>query len=333
MADLLSQDEIDALLAAIDEGASEIPETLSPKLASAEISNPVPYAFPHSEIFSKEQLYRLQKVHKTFCHALSGTLSSYLRTFVDLTLVTVESEIYAAFIQAIPHNPACMYVFSMKPLEGHSALEIDPLLVHAILDRLLGGRGASSLENKALTDIEHAVFTKVRNFFFKELQEAWKPIVECTLECEQFESNPPFVQMVSPEEPVILVTCTIKMDALSGIVRIAFPYVSMRRILPSLSTPSRQFFTQETQNQKQALQTNIEATKIPVTAVLGTTQISIRALLGLKVGDTLILKQKMTDPTTVYFDNKAKFLGLAGNAGKERAVLLKCPLTDSQSHS
>jgi flagellar motor switch protein FliM len=211
---VLSQDEIDALLLAIDEGVSELPK----------------------EIFSKDQIHSLQRLHKTFCRFLSTTLSGYLRTVVDVSLVAVEQRTYEEFTTTIHHNPACIHIFSLRPLEGRAFLEVEPLLAYSIIDRLLGGKGDPSSKNKAFTDIEETCFIQVSNFFFRGLNEAWKTVLEFDMRWEQFENSPPFVQWIAPEEVVILVTCEIKIGLVSGILRICFPYVYLQPILPSLNT-------------------------------------------------------------------------------------------------
>ncbi len=325
MADILSQDEVDALLSAIGEGASDTPAeegASSVSVSSPKDSTAVKYNFRRPEIVSKDQIRTLQMLHKTFCRFLTTSLSGYLRTIVEVNFVAVDQLTYGEFAMSINHNPACINIFSMRPLEGRSVLEVDPMLVHSIIDRLLGGTGDLPTENKALTDIEQTIFTKVNDIFFQGLNEAWKTVLEFNMAWEQFETNPQFVQVVAPGETVILITCEIKIGPVSGILSICFPFVYLQPIIQSLSAQTWISSAQKkpSDEMKNSVKRSIEKTTIPVTAVLGTTQLTIRELLGLKVGDAMVMDQKVTDPAIVYLDNKPRFLGFAGIFGKQKAV-------------
>ena len=156
MSDILSQEEVDALLSAVSAGVSESESTSTP-----DVSTPVfggfssddsekslsLYDFRRPDRVSKDQMRTLQNLHEGFARQFSTTLTNFLRTFVEIELVSVDQLTYSEFVMSIS-NPSCIYVFKMEPLEGNAILEINPSLVFFIIDRLFGGQGRPSEQNR-----------------------------------------------------------------------------------------------------------------------------------------------------------------------------------------
>jgi flagellar motor switch protein FliM len=215
MSDILSQEEVDALLNAVSTG-SLVPDNAGEKAPSPDMgSDPsddgsrdksvILYDFRRPDRVSKDQMRTLQNLHDGYARLLSTTLSSYLRTLVEIDIVSVDQLTYSEFMMSIS-NPSCIYVFQMEPLEGAAIFEVNPSLVFFIVDRLFGGQGKPSEHNRELTDIEKNVLTKIVERALLNLKEVWEHVGIFTPKIESYETNSQFVQIAPPNETVILIS-------------------------------------------------------------------------------------------------------------------------------
>jgi flagellar motor switch protein FliM len=323
MADILSQNEVDALLSAISNGEVESSEEgHAPEEGDSGASGSIyRYDFRRPDIVSKDQLRTLQMLHKTFCRYLTTNLSTFIRSIVEVNLVAVDQLTYGEFNLSLS-NPTCINVFSIAPLEGRAVLEINPVLVFSIIDRLLGGQGEPPATVRPLTDIEQSIISKVIDLFLAGFREAWQNIVKFDLKVEERETNPQFVQVVAPGETVILISCEVKMAQVSGILTVCLPFVYIEPIMSSLSAQHWISSTQKapTEDMKHSLRARLDQSKLDCRVVLGRSRLSIRELLDLKRGDVVPLDQKVNRPLEVYVKGRKRFLGKPGVSGKNRAV-------------
>lgn len=335
MADILSQNEVDALLSAIapdemEEGLNEtsVEALLGPEESPKSISK---YDFRRPDIVSKDQMRTLQMLNKTFCRFLTTTLSAFLRTIVDVNLVAVDQLTYGEFNMSLS-NPTCINVFSIMPLEGRAVLEMNPVLVHSIIDRLLGGQGEPPSKIKPLTDIEQSIIGKVVDLALEGLKDAWKSIIEFHLKVEDREVNPQFVQIVAPSETVILISCEMKVGSISGILSICFPFVYIEPVMSSLNAQHWISSMQKkpTPEMKTSVKSKLEKTTLNVRAILGETSITIRELLDLKKGDVLMLNKKASLPIEVLIKGKKRFNARPGVFGKKKAIKLETLIKDKK---
>ena len=337
MADILSQNEVDALLSAINTDGEDTEDTvkseekvLAPdeQIDEADISK---YDFRRPDIVSKDQLRTLQMLHKTFCRYLTTNLSTYLRTIVDVNLVAVDQLTYGEFNMSLS-NPTSINVFSMNPLEGKNVLEINPVLIHSIIDRLLGGIGEPPAVIKPLTDIEQSIVAKVIDIVLGGLRESWKNIVEFNFVVEDTETNPQFVQIVAPGETVILISCEMKVGNISGIMSVCFPFLYIEPIMTSLSASHWISSTQKepTKEMKESIQGSLNSSSLGLKVDLGRAMIKIKQLVKLQRGDVIILDKKVNSNLEIYLKNKKKFLGKPGIHGKKKSVKIVSILTNKK---
>ncbi len=326
MADLLSQEEVDALLSAVSEGEVPIDIGESEKDAGKIVSR---YDFRRPDIVSKDQMRTLQMLHKTFCRHLGTALSTYLRTIVEVNLVAVDQLTYSEFNMSLS-NPTYISIFSLDPLEGRGVLEINPVIVFTIIDRLLGGPGNPPNEIRVLTDIEQSIIDKVVSIFIDGLKQAWKHVADFKFKVTDSEVNPQFVQIVAPGETVILVTLEMKVGESSGIISICFPFIFIEPIMNRLSAQHLMASTKKRiqESKSEIILKNVEKTYLSLSCVLGEAQISIREILSLKKGDIIVLNRKVKEPLIVNLQKKEKFLVKPGVIGKKKAVKILKILND-----
>jgi flagellar motor switch protein FliM len=175
MSKILSQEEIDALLASVVRPGSE-QRSFVPESATAAV-RAMPYDFKHPNRVSKDQLRKFENIHDTFAGKLSSALSNIQRAMVDVELVSVDQVTYTEFINSLK-APSCTYTFELAPLKGLCIIDIKSSLTFAIVDRLFGGRGSALTSERELTGIERNVMRSIMGRVFEELEHGWERVQE-----------------------------------------------------------------------------------------------------------------------------------------------------------
>lgn len=176
MPDVLSQNEIDELLAALSTGevdVSEIEEEKKEKKVRK-------YDFSRPDKFAKDQLRTLEIIHENFSRLLNNFLSGYLRTYIEVDVISVQSLIYTEFSNSIS-NPAILGIVDFAPFDGQIIIDISADIANAMIERVLGGTGksnTSSKESRSLTEIEMTLLRNILIKFINLLKEPWGNIVE-----------------------------------------------------------------------------------------------------------------------------------------------------------
>lgn len=316
MADVLSQNEIDALLSAISTGEMD-----AEKLKEEEAEQKVKvYDFKRALRFSKDQIRSLSRIHENFARLLTTLFSAKLRTYVDITVASVEQLPYEEFIRSIP-SMTVMNVFEAPPLSGRMLMEVNPNISFAMLDRLLGGKGESVNKVENLTEIEIKLMTQLFESSLESFQEAWQSIIEIEPKMLDFEVNPQFLQLVSPNETVVVVSLTMSIAETSGLINICIPHVVLEPIIPNLSMHYwMENQKKSTEVEVQAIKNRIQQARLPVIAQLGETEITIDDFLQLSINDVIPLRQKINDPLKVKVGEKTKFLAQPGTKNRQMAI-------------
>jgi flagellar motor switch protein FliM len=326
MTEVLSQDEIDQLLTAINAGETEI-ESIKPTADTRKIKI---YDFKRPDKFSKEQIRTVQNMHETFARLTTTTLSANMRALVHVHVASVDQLTYEEFIRSIP-TPTTLAVVSMDPLKGQAILEIDPSVTFTIIDRLFGGSGEGAKLNRELTDIEHSVMEGVIVRILGNMREAWTQVIDLRPRLSQIETNPQFAQIVPPSEMVVLVTLETKVGEVEGMMNLCIPYMTIEPIVSKLSaqfwfSSVRRGATTENLN---ILKEKLSSVEIPVIAEVGHINIPIRDVLALRKGDVIRLYSvHVDDPMALNVGNKKKFLCRPGVIGKKMAVQITKKLED-----
>jgi flagellar motor switch protein FliM len=326
MSDILSQEEVDALLAAVSSDGSETdvggPEgDADPGDGGFDSETSLSlYDFRRPDRVSKDQMRTLQNLHEGYARQFSTTMTNFLRTFVEIELVSVDQLTYSEFVMSIS-NPSCIYVFKMEPLEGNAIIEINPSLVFFIIDRLFGGQGRPSEQNRELTLIEQNVITRIVERSLHDLKEIWEHIGVFSPKIEAYETNPQFVQIAPPGETVILISLEVRMENASGLMSLCFPFMLLESVINNLSgeswMSSQSSMTKETRGM---LEHEIESLPLPISVLIGQTKLTIRDLLQLQHGDVLVLDKQKNSDLAIQIGNKTKMAGTSGLIGRKKAV-------------
>lgn len=318
MAEVLSQEEINALLAQFAANSEEPAEPLE---ATPEGRTYKLYDFKRPNRFSREQLRTIHMLHETFARHLSSTLSAHLRTPVKVTLCEVQQRIYDEYLSALK-APAVMYLFTPEPLEGQAILEFNPYIVFIMIDRLMGGPGRVKGRIRELTEIEENLVRAMVDRTMEDLKEAWDTMVKMHPHIDKYESNPQFAQLVSPNDTVCLITFELKVGEASGGMSICMPHSTLQPVLQRLSTQHWYQKGNRVNPEKgsQNLSAGMEQVQIPVAAVLGHAEVSMRDMVDLQVGDVIRLQERASGNLTLVIGKTPKFHVIPGLTGKNHAV-------------
>ncbi|WP_182101572.1 flagellar motor switch protein FliM [Niallia taxi] len=318
MPEVLSQNEIDALLSSLNSGEVK-PEDMIKKEIKQNVRL---YDFKRAMRFSKEQIRNISRVYENYARLLTTFFSAQLRTYVQVSVVSLEQITYEEFIQSIP-DTTILNVFTANPLEGRMVMEVNPHVAYAILERTLGGPATSMGEIDSLTEIEASILER---FFAKSLgflKEPWKSVADLQPKLVTLETNPQFIQVASQNETVVVVTLNAKIGNISGMINFCLPHVALEPVIPKLSAHhwlnNGQVKTRQP-DEINALENRVKLAQVPVIAELGKATINIQDFLTLAIGDVIRLDKTLEDPVTIKVGDKEKFHGQAGVSRGKQAV-------------
>jgi len=319
MTDILDQAEVDALLTAIDEGEIN-PSDDAGRVVERSIDI---YDFKRPERVSKEQIRILETLHDGFARTLGSALSSFIRNIIEVNIISVEQLTYTEFILSLP-NPTCINLIAMKPLEGQIILEMSPQIVFPILDRILGGKSEkTTVPERPLTDIEQHLVEQITERALDSLREMWAQIQPVELEILEVESNPQMVQIVAPNEVVILITFEMTMGGASGMMNLCIPFPVIDPVIDKLTA---QTWFVPRRDSHYAYQDDIlfslSDAVLDCVCYLGQTSMTLEDLIQLEVGDILNLEKQTNSSLLVTVEDLPKFRGKPGVYRGKKAVTI-----------
>lgn len=329
MPEVLSQDEIDQLLSAISSGEVDTEEVAQ----SADQRKIKIYDFKRPDKFSKDQTRVIQMMHESFARLTTTALSAQLRSLVHVHVASVDQLTYEEFIRSIP-NPTTLARIDMDPLKGEAILEIDPSITFTIIDRSFGGKGEGSKLSRELTSIENSVMESIIARIMGNLREAWSTVIDLRPRLGGIETNPQFAQIVPPTEMVVLVTLETRIGEVEGMMNFCIPYLTIQDIVPKLS---QQIYYSSirsggTVENMAVLRDKISSILVPLTAEIGTIQVSFRDVVGLRSGDIIRLDNvRTTDPFLLKIGNMNKYLCRPGTVGNKLAVQIVRRIEDIET--
>jgi flagellar motor switch protein FliM len=344
MDDILSQGEIDALMAGLDSEMASTDATAGESAAAEEAeveaeSDPLPtakgekrvkrYDFKRPDRFSKDQLRMLEMMHEAFARHFGTALSAFIRTVAEIQVTSVRQASYGEYVNGLS-NPTALTVFSFEPLRGNCMLEFNPSIIFPIIDRVLGGPGNPMAKERDLTDIEQVVVGKLAVKALDSLRDAWERVARVNPEIVNKETNPQFVQLVAPSEMCLVIKFQVKVKEHKGIMTICFPYMVLETIIQKLST-QKWFIANaggSTPDTRQNLQHRLQGTQVPVIVQIGKLKLSAAQVLGLKAGDVIPMNIGVNSQLDVFVEDKRKFGGRPGIHSKRKAVMITTVYND-----
>ena len=309
MSEVLSQNEIDALLSALNSGEIDVQEIKEEK----EERKVRDYNFKIPNKFAKDHTRTLQIMHENFSRLLQTYLSGYLRALVQIEVISVDQLTYNEFTNSMP-NPSVLGIVEFAPLTGSIIVEMTPTISFAMIERILGGAGHAFERVRGCTEIELSLLEKIIGQIINFFKDPWKNVIELRPRLKKIETNPQFAQILSPNETVALITLNTKIGNIEGMIHICIPHLVIEPVIPKLST--KFWFsgiTKEiTGNDLKIIEKKIQSTLLPIRVVLGDSEITVRDFLELGAGDVIQLNTSVNDDLKIYVGNLKKFSGKPG---------------------
>ncbi|MGD9791380.1 MAG: flagellar motor switch protein FliM [Phycisphaerales bacterium] len=326
MADVLEQSEVDALLAAAASGSVEVEQLeaqvftrLKRDPGSIEIKD---YDFKRPERVSKDQMRALQTLHESFARNFGASLSGFLRTIVEVKVATCEQMTYSEFISGLP-NPTSFNLIDSDGLEGQMCFEISPLIIYPIIDRLLGGTSQELfIPQRPMTLIETRLISNVTNRGLDALSEAWASIKPLTFKISASESNPQLVQIVPPNEVVIVVGFELKMSSRAGTMNLCIPYNVIEPVMEQLSAQNwfNSLKNQKSKELEKRLTGSLSRAPLLITGLLAESTITVQDLADMKPGDVISTERLASKPVVLCVEGERKFVAQIGQYRGKRAL-------------
>ena len=309
MGDILSQNEIDDLLKALSTGeldAQQIQTTTQEKKVKS-------HDFKRASKFAKDHIKTLNIIHDNYARLVTNFLTGYLRTLVQVDVVTVEALPYSDFSNSVS-NPVILAIIDFTPLSGSVILEIEPHIAYALVDRILGGKGSSMEKVREFTEIELAIIERIIIQILNLMREPWENVISIRPRLDKIETNAQFAQIVAQNETVALITLSAKVGDVDGMINICIPHMVVEPIASKLST--RFWFSniqkEATPEMKDSIEAKIQSTKVPLKAILGRTTISVNDFIELQPGDVLSLDANINEDMEVEVGDLLKFYAKPG---------------------
>lgn len=317
MGDILSQNEIDRLLQQLNTGELDVKE-FNMENAQKKVRN---HDFRRPSKFAKDHLRTIQIINENYARLLTNFLSGYLRTLVQVDVQTVQAMQYSEFTNSIA-NPAVLGIINFNPLPGSIIFEINPSIAYSLIDRILGGRGFIMEKMRGFTEIELAILMRIISQMLGLMRDPWENVTTIRPSLDRIETNAQFAQLMSPNEMVVLITFTARIGEVEGLLNLCIPHMTVEPVMSKLST--KLWFSLiehgSTEESKEAIERKIEESKIPVSAILGRTTISVHDFLMLQPGDVLSLNTNVDGKIEVIVGDMLKFYGKPGARNKRMAV-------------
>lgn len=316
MADVLSQNEIDALLKQLSSGELDVEEMADD--SSVKIKD---YDFARPAKFSKEHLRTLEIIFEHFGRLISSNFPAYLRKNVQVDVMNSEAVTYSEFSNALL-NPALLGIVNFAPLNGSIIMELASNLGFTIIDRMLGGLGEPLDKPREFSEIELSVLERIFTVLVDMLREPWENVIEIHPRLERIETNSQFAQIISPSEMIAIVTINITIGDVQGLMNICLPFITLEDIMDKLNT--KYWFStmqsRDEQSYNEYIETAISKAQIPIKAILGKSTISVMDFINLQVGDIVRLDSHVDDELDIYVGNIVKFKALPGTGADSYAV-------------
>ncbi len=316
MGEVLSQSEIDNLLAALSGGDLDVNQ-----MPGSSDKQAKPYDFERPVKFSKEHLRTLEIIYEHYGRLISTNLPVYLRKNVQVSVSSSEAVIYSEFSNALS-NPVILGIVNFSPLNGNIIVELSTNLGFAMIDRMLGGQGLPLEKNREFSEIEMIILQKLMVVCMQLMHEPWKNVLDVDPILERIETNAQFAQIIAPGDMIALIALNIRVGDTEGYMNICLPFFTLESVMDNLNT---KFWYSTLQKQdhsdyEEQIESLIKRVDVPVRAVLGKSQVSVNDFLHLQVGDIIRLDSRVETEMDIFVGNMKKFTALPGSVKDKYAV-------------
>ncbi|WP_066683591.1 flagellar motor switch protein FliM [Christensenella intestinihominis] len=318
MSDILSQNEIDALLNALNAGEDIPEETPEAQPNAARL-----YDFRTANKFYREQMRTLNVVFDSFSYLLTNKLTGLLHTVCSVEVISVEEQSFGEFNNSLP-TPVILGVIDMDPFQGSLLMELSSSLVYALISRLFGGEADYSQNEKSFTEIEMSLIENIMHQMMGVMKDAWGKIVSVEPIIKTIESSSQFTQIAAMNEPAAIITMNAKIDNIEGIIALCIPHYAIQPVAKQLSTVNWTLAETQKQNkgpnQEKTIEEQLQNTYVTIEATFNETATQLGEILRMQVGDVICLNHPIKECINLSVESIPKFRGVVGTDHHKYAV-------------
>jgi flagellar motor switch protein FliM len=316
MGEVLSQEEVDALLSGLTGG--EIPvETDKPP--SRDVYSP--YDFTNQDRIVRGRLPTLEMVHERFTRLFRQSISSAMQRMIDVNVLNTEMSKFGEFMrnQSIPSS---YHIFRMDPLKGSGLVVLEGKLISTMVNNFFGGKGTSyyKMEGRDFTPIETRLIRTVVELVLKDYQEGWKPIQKVDIVPVRHEVNPQFVSIVPPSDVVWIVEIELSFEDISEKMYFCLPHSTIEPLKEKLKASYQSENLSSENTWRDRVETCLKRMPVEFKVRLGTAKVTGRQVLQFAPGDVIPLNERSDRPLNVYVEQVLKMRGRAGSSRGNRAI-------------
>lgn len=311
--DLLSQDEIDALLHGVSGDDIDTGDEGSMDDGSAST-----YDFNSQDRIVRGRLPTLEMINERFARYFRISLFNMLRRTAEIAVGSVQMLKFGEYIHSL-FVPTSLNLVKVNPLRGTGLFVIDPKLVFIVVDNFFGGTGRhAKIEGRDFTPTENRVIMMLLKQSFHDFQEAWLPVMPLEFEYINSEVNPQFANIVSPSEVVIVTTFHIELDGGGGEMHVAFPYSMIEPIREELDAGVQSDRSDIDERWSDSLQEEMKEAKVFMNATLTEKKITLKQVMEFKEGDIISIDEP--DKVLLSVSELPLFRGVFGVSRGSKAV-------------
>jgi flagellar motor switch protein FliM len=312
--DVLSQDEIDALLHGVDSGA--VSTEAEPEPGEAR-----PYDFANQVRIVRGRMPTLEMINERFARLFRTSLFNMLRRAPEVAVAPIKMLKFSEYVHGL-HVPTSLNLVKVLPLRGTALIVLDPKLVFTVVDNFFGGTGRfAKIEGREFTATETRVIHMLLKHVFADAKEAWSNVARLDIEYLNSEINPHFANIVSPTEIVVVTSFHIELDGGGGDLHITMPYAMIEPLRELLDAGVASDRVEQDERWMQALKEEIEDAEVELSTVLGRGRITMQQLMDMKPGD--VIPCDFNGRATVFAEDVPLFRGTFGVSHGQQAVQIE----------
>ncbi|EHQ51965.1 flagellar motor switch protein FliM [Ectothiorhodospira sp. PHS-1] len=322
--DLLSQDEIDALLHGVDSGAVETEDQL---LAHDGVARQ--YDLTTQDRIVRGRMPTLEMINERFARYMRIGLFELLRRSAEISVGGVKMMKFGEYVHSL-YVPTSLNMVRVRPLRGTALFVLDPKLVFILVDNFFGGDGRyhAKIEGREFTPTELRVIRMLLDQSFTDLKKAWAPVMELDFEYNRSEVNPQFANIVSPTEVVVVCSFHVELDGGGGEMHVTMPYSMIEPIREQLDTGLQSDRADVDDHWVKALREELKMVQVELTAKLTETDLTVAEMINLKPGD--IIPVDIPEEVTVRAEGIPVFRGRFGTSDGFNAIKITGPIRLSE---
>ena len=304
---ILDQGEVDALLQGLTGGEVET-ETDVPE----EDSGVVSFDLSNQDRIIRGRMPVLEIINDRFARLATNTMANAMRKRVDFNPISIDMSKFGDFMRSLP-VPTSINIFKIDPLRGNALMIIDTRLVFALVENFFGGTGSQpKIEGRDFTPIEQSIVVKVSKMLLSNLEDAWRPVHEVSIELTRSEVNPQFATIVPPSDVVVVVTFEVELENAIGSMVVCLPYATIEPIRSKLYASYQSERLEVDHAWLSRFKERLLEIPVDFNVTMGKAQITGRQLLNMEAGDILMLDTDQEDLLKAYVQGVLKFHGVPG---------------------